>query len=90
VDPLHVIEQVVPPGEAIAGKSTLASSVEAKVWTVTVTMHAVSLTLVTKQASRGGELLLGACFLPASEGLQVRINELAARDTVVSDCRDNT
>jgi len=71
-----VIEQVVPPGEAIAGKSTLASSVEAKVWSVTVTMHAMSFTLVTKQASGRGELLLGACFLPASEGLQVRIDEL--------------
>ena len=90
VHSLHMVEQVVPPWEAIARKSTLAASVEAKVGSVTVTMHAVSLTLVTEQASRGGELLLGACFLPASEWLQVRINKLAVKIMVVSDCRRNT
>ena len=53
VHSLHVVEQVVPPWEAVARKSTLTASVEAEVWSVTMAMHAVSLALVAKQASSG-------------------------------------
>lgn len=90
VHSLHVVEQVVPPWEAIARKTALAACVEAKVRAVAVTVHAMSLALVTKQASGGGEFLLGACLLPASEGLQVRVNELAVKEIVVSYCSYDT
>jgi len=80
VHPLHVIKQVVSPREAIARKSALAASVEAKVRAVTVAVHAVSLALVAEEASSGRELLLGASVLPAAEWLEVGINELAARE----------
>ena len=71
VYPLHVVKQVVSPGETIARESALATSVEAKVRSVTVAVHAVSLALVAKEASSGGEFLLGASFLPAAEGFEV-------------------
>jgi hypothetical protein len=71
VYPLHVVKQVVSPGEPIARESALAASVEAKVRSVTVAVHAVSLALVAEEASSGREFLLGASFLPAAEWLEV-------------------
>lgn len=82
---LHVVKQVVPPWESISGKSSLAASVEAKVWAVTVTVHAMGLALVAKQARSGGELLLGASLLSAAEWLQMRIDELAVGEFIVSN-----
>jgi hypothetical protein len=75
-----VVEEVVSPRETIARKSALTASVEAKVRTVTVAVHAVSLALVAEETSSGRELLLGASVLPAAEWLEVGINELAARE----------
>jgi hypothetical protein len=75
-----VVKQVVSPWETIARESTLAAGVEAKVRSVTVTVHAVSLALMAEEASSGRELLLGASVLPAAEWLEVGINELAARE----------
>jgi hypothetical protein len=80
VHPLHVVKQVVSPWETIARESALATSVEAKVRSVTVAVHAVSLALVAEEASSRRELLLGASFLPAAEWLKVGINELAVRE----------
>lgn len=80
---LHVVKQVVPPWKSISGKSSLAASVEAKVWAVTMTVHAVSFSLVAKQAGSGGEFLLGASLLSAAEWLQVGIDELAAEGIIV-------
>ena len=71
VYPLHVVKQVVSPRETIARESALAASVEAKVRSVTVAVHAVSLALVAEEASSGREFLLGASFLPATEWLTV-------------------
>jgi hypothetical protein len=68
---LHVVKQVVSPWETIARESALTSSVEAKVRSVTVAVHAMSLAFVTEEASGRRELLLGACFLPAAEWLEV-------------------
>jgi hypothetical protein len=75
-----VVKQVVSPRETIARKSTLTAGVEAKVWSVTVAVHAMSLALVAEEASSGRELLLGASFLLAAEWLEVGINELAVRE----------
>ena len=78
---LHVVKQVVPPWEAISRKSSLAAGVEAKVWTVAVTVHAMGLPFVAEQAGSGGELLLGASLLSAAEGLEMRIDEFAAEES---------
>ena len=80
VYPLHVVKKVVPPRKTIAWESALAASVEAKVRSVAVAVHAVSLALVTEEASGGRELLLGASVLSAAEWLEVGINELAVRE----------
>jgi hypothetical protein len=79
VHSLHVVEQVVPPREPVPRKTTLASSVEAEMRSVTVTVHAMGLAFVTEQASSGRELLLGAGILSAAEWLEMRINELAVK-----------
>lgn len=73
----HVIVEVVPPWETIAGLAAITTGVKAKMWPVTMAVHAVRFTLVTEQAGCGRELLLGAGLNLATEWLQVRVNELA-------------
>lgn len=76
VHTLHVVMKIVPTWESVAWRSTFTSSVVAHVWPVTMAMHPVSLSFVSEETCCGGELLLGARFDLAPEGLQVRVDEL--------------
>lgn len=76
VHALHVVEEVVTSGEAVARNSTLTVCEVAKVRPGTMAMHAVRLTLVTEQASSGGKLDADASLLVAAEGLEMGIDIL--------------
>ena len=73
---LHVVEKVVAAREAVARYSTLAILEVAEVRPSTMSVHAVRLTFVTKQAGSGGELNANAGLLVTAEWLQVRVNIL--------------
>ena len=79
VNTLHMIEQVVPSREPTARCAAVTARIVAQVRSFAVPMHAVCFSFVPEQTSSRGELLLGTRFHLASEGLQVRINELAVR-----------
>jgi hypothetical protein len=78
MDALHVVKQVVSPGESISWNTSFTSRVEAEVGAITMTMHPVCLSFMAEQTSSGGELLLGTSLDLASEGFDMRVNELAA------------
>lgn len=78
VYPLHVVEEVVATGEAMARYRSLTLPEVAKVRSGTVTVHAVRLTLVAKEACSRGELHTDARLLVAAEGLKVGVDVLAA------------
>ena len=77
MDPAHVIVKVVAAGKAVARLGTFAVCVEAKIWLGSVTVHAMSLTLVSQKTGSGGKLDLVTSRVLAAERLQVRINVFA-------------
>lgn len=76
VNTLHVVEEVVATGEAVSRNGTLAVLEVAEVRTGSMSVHAVSLALVTQQAGSGGELDANTGLLVAAEWLQVRVDVL--------------
>ena len=84
VDTLHVVKQVISPWEAIARDTTVATRIVAQMWPLTVSVHSVCFSFMSKEAGGGRELLLGTGLDLAPERLQVRIDVFAARTQVVS------
>lgn len=78
VHTLHMVEEIVATGETVALDGTITVTEVAEVRSCTVTMHTMSFSLVAEQASRGRELDSHAGLLVATEGLQVRVDILAA------------
>ena len=72
-----MIIQVVSPWEAIARYATLTARIDAQMWPVSMSVHAMSLSFVPEETGSGRELLLGTRFHLATEGLQMRVNVLA-------------
>lgn len=79
VNALHVVPEVPLAGETITGHSTLAAVVHAKERLVTMAMQSVGLTLVTKEASGGGESSSLTGISLAAVGLEMRIHEFAGK-----------
>ncbi len=77
--PLHVVQPVELPREAMARLRAEAGGVEAQVGFLAVAVHAVGFPLVAEQTGGGGELrhLAGHDFAP--ERLDVRVDVFAAR-----------
>lgn len=73
----HVVSQVPLAGEAMSGKRAFASLIGAKVGLLSMSMHGVGLTLMTKKASSRRETGVLAPLNLATVGLEVRVNELA-------------
>lgn len=74
-----MIKEIVAPRESVAGHRTLAILVSAQMRFGTVAMHAVSLPLVAKKTSGGGESHADASFDLAPEGSQVGIDVFAVQ-----------
>jgi hypothetical protein len=77
VHTLHVVEKIVAAGKAVTWHSALTVAEVAEVRASTVAVHAVSLTLMAKEASSRRELNAHTGLFVATEGLQVRVNVLA-------------
>jgi hypothetical protein len=75
-----VIEEVVSAGKPVTRYCTLAITEMAEMWSGTMTMHAVSLTLMTEKAGSRRKLNTNASLLVAAERLQVRVHVLARID----------
>lgn len=73
----HVVPQVPLAGEAMSRKRAFTSLISAEIGLLSMSVHGVGLTLMTKKASGRRETSVLAPFNLAAVGLEVRINELA-------------
>lgn len=74
---LHVVKEVVAAREAVSGDCTLAVTEVAEMRSCAVTMHAMGLALVAKEACSRRELNANASLFVASERLQVGVDIFA-------------
>lgn len=72
-----MIKEIISSWEAIAWNGTVASWVVAQVWPISMSMHSMSFSFVSKKTGSRGELLLCARLGLATERFQVGVNELA-------------
>jgi hypothetical protein len=84
VHALHVVSEIPMAWEAISGYATLAAFVGTKVGLVSVSMHGVGFTLMTKKTGRGRETGVLTKRNLAFVWFQVGVHEFASREDVVS------
>lgn len=77
VNTAHVVAQVPVAREPISWKSAVATLIAAQVGLVSMSMHGVGLTLMSKKAGGGREPGVLARINLATVWLQVRVHELA-------------
>lgn len=77
MNPLHVVEKVPVPWEAVALDRSFAVFNFAQVRSVAMSVKPVCLALVSQETRRGRKLCVGAVLHFASEWLHVRVNILA-------------
>jgi hypothetical protein len=85
---LHVVTKVPVAWEAISWSSALATLISAEERLVTMSMHSVGFTLMTKKAGsrREMKILAGSYLTPV--WLQMRIHKFAGGISVVGEDRD--
>lgn len=72
-----MVPEVPLAGESVSGERALTSFIGAQVWLLTVAVHGMGLTLMTKEASSGREPGILAALNLAPVWLEVGIHKLA-------------
>lgn len=78
VDAAHVVVEIPPPGEAVAGNGPLAGDEEAEVGILAVAVHPVGFSLVAEEAGIGGEVDVDALGDFAVVGLEMGVEIFTA------------